>query len=139
MKICSRCKKEKKEDQFRLRKNIKSGLQSWCKDCEKKYQNSYKRKADRKKWENERKRKIRKIIEDAKNKPCKDCEKKYPTYVMTFDHVIGKKEFGIATAICHPSRSFEKLIEEIKKCEVVCMNCHALRHKGKFGPNEKQF
>ncbi|GAH07925.1 unnamed protein product, partial [marine sediment metagenome] len=45
----------------------------------------------------------------------------------------------IATAISRPGRSFDKLVEEIKKCDVVCLNCHALRHKGVCSPFKKTF
>jgi hypothetical protein len=68
---------------------------------------------------------IRKYVQDIKeNTPCADCGKKYPYYVMDFDH-LGDKEFDInyltATGRCG------KLRDEIKKCEVVCANCHRIR------------
>lgn len=96
-------------------------------------------KENRKTWEKERKRKIKEIINNAKNKPCDDCNIKYPLYVMSFDHVRGKKMFGLASAISRLGRSFKKLIEEIEKCDIVCLNCHALRHGGKCGPFERTF
>lgn len=96
-------------------------------------------KEQRHKWELKRKREIKRIINEAKNKPCEDCDVPYPPYVMSFDHVRGKKLFGIATAIQKPSRSFERLRNEIKKCDVVCLNCHALRHGGDCSPNKKKF
>jgi hypothetical protein len=50
-----------------------------------------------------------------------DCGVKYPFYVMQFDH-IKDKLFTIGGS----ARRFtiEKIREEIKKCEVVCANCH---------------
>lgn len=66
------------------------------------------------------------FIREAKNKPCMDCKVVYPYYVMTFDHVEGKKAFGIAryTAM---NVGLEKLKAEIAKCDVVCGNCHLAR------------
>ena len=47
--------------------------------------------------------------------------------VQEFDHLPEhEKRFGISRAI-RGSVSTEKLIEEIKKCEVVCANCHVIR------------
>ena len=34
--ICTKCKVEKDNSNFRIRNNSKSGLQYWCKDCENK-------------------------------------------------------------------------------------------------------
>lgn len=93
----------------------------------------------RKEWEKKRKREIKRIINTAKDVPCYDCEIKYPPYVMSFDHVRGKKLFGIATAIQKPSRSIKRLEDEIAKCDIVCLNCHAMRHAGICSPNKKLF
>lgn len=50
MKICTKCKKEKKESEFHVNKCLKSGLRSACKECVKKYQNSASRKSYMKKY-----------------------------------------------------------------------------------------
>lgn len=63
-------------------------------------------------------------VREAKNKPCADCKKRYPYYVMSFDHRENKK-FNVAQAVRRTS--LPKLLEEIKKCDVVCMNCHQIR------------
>jgi hypothetical protein len=50
---------------------------------------------------------------------------------MQFDHVRGEKEFGIAKALAKCGQiTLEELRAEIAKCDVVCSNCHALRHSG---------
>jgi hypothetical protein len=77
----------------------------------------------------------RTIIVEAKSKPCMDCGGSWPSYVMHFDHVRGTKEFTIAgyvTAISNSQLAFDRLFAEIAKCDVVCANCHALRHGGQF-------
>jgi hypothetical protein len=48
---------------------------------------------------------------------------RFPIYVMDFDHVNGGKKFGISGH----RHGFKGLIEEIKKCDVVCANCHRIR------------
>lgn len=68
------------------------------------------------------------LINYFKNKPCADCNMFYPSYVMQFDHRNPMdKVFTIANEM---GRSRKRLIEEIKKCDVVCANCHMERtHK----------
>lgn len=72
-----------------------------------------------------RKQKIRELKNKAKDVPCMDCGIKYPPYVMDFDH-HSDKSFELAGA---SSRflSIKKVIMEIKKCDVVCANCHRIR------------
>jgi hypothetical protein len=85
------------------------------------------------KWRKKRQALFRRIIREAKDQPCADCGGKYPYYVMQFDHVRGVKKFGIATALSRVgTASPSQLRDEIAKCDVVCANCHALRHRGVY-------
>jgi hypothetical protein len=65
-------------------------------------------------------------VNKLKDRPCKDCKRKYPPYVMDFDHVKGRKAFAIGDGL-RTGKSFEKIVAEIKKCELVCSNCHRIR------------
>jgi hypothetical protein len=40
-KICTRCKKRRKIDQFYKDKHMKDGFASWCKPCTKEYDQAY--------------------------------------------------------------------------------------------------
>ena len=88
--------------------------------------------AYRAKWQRTKQGKLREeariIIRAAKNKPCADCDKKYPHYVMDFDHVRGKKSFTVGRILSRPN--IRALKREIKKCEIVCSNCHRERTHG---------
>lgn len=65
------------------------------------------------------------IIRKFKDRPCLDCNQLYPYYVMDFDHRDSKnKSFEVGVNI---GRRIELVIEEIKKCDVVCANCHRMR------------
>jgi hypothetical protein len=77
----------------------------------------------------------REIINREKARPCVDCGIQYNPWIMQFDHRDPKdKAFAIGAGKI-PSR--EALIAEIKKCQVVCSNCHAERsHKQRI---EKKF
>jgi len=62
----------------------------------------------------------------SKSKPCADCGISFPPKVMQFDHVPGRGEklFGIGGI---HGRSLTEIATEIRKCDVVCPTCHALR------------
>lgn len=66
----------------------------------------------------------RAVILERKNRPCTDCKHQYHFTAMQFDHVRGEKKFNMSNPV---GVSFEELIEEIDKCEVVCANCHHIR------------
>lgn len=87
------------------------------------YQRNHKRRIDiNRKWTNS----IQERVREYKRKlSCVDCGypgKDHPQ-VIDFDHLFDKK-FQISGA---RSRSFEAIMEEIKKCEAVCANCHRIR------------
>jgi len=65
-----------------------------------------------------------KFLNWLKSQPCVDCKKNYPPVCMDFDHVRGKKVASIGRMYMF---SWEKLQEELKKCEPVCSNCHRIR------------
>jgi hypothetical protein len=69
---------------------------------------------------------VRKAVNDIKEAdPCMDCNIFYPYYVMQFDHVSGEK---IASVSYLTNRgTMDQALNEIKKCELVCSNCHAAR------------
>ena len=70
--------------------------------------------------------KKRAIVTAAKDVPCTDCGVRYPKRVMEFDHVRGKKTAAVAVMAVKASEA--AIRAEIAKCEVVCANCHRLRH-----------
>lgn len=71
----------------------------------------------------ELKRKIWAIKEDS---GCIDCGERYPHWMLDFDHKPGEEKIDSPTRILH-IYSWEKAIIEIKKCDVVCANCHRIR------------
>lgn len=73
-----------------------------------------------------RQRKRARLVEYLKTHPCVDCGNT-DARVLEFDHRRDKK-FGIGTSVSSGHISWEKVLEEIIKCEVRCANCHRIRH-----------
>jgi hypothetical protein len=78
--------------------------------------------------------KRRAYIAEFKNKPCMDCKMPYPSFVMDLDHREGEiKIENLAKMIAR--YSWNTILEELKKCDVVCSNCHRIRtHNRKMLP-----
>jgi hypothetical protein len=64
-----------------------------------------------------------------KKKPCMDCGRLYPTYVMDFDHRPGEVKLGSVSSLLG-SAAPAQAVEETKKCDLVCSNCHRERTHG---------
>ena len=84
-----------------------------------------------------RKKRNSDLIKRLKATPCTDCGIQYPYYVMQFDHVKGKKKYSLSNLKCSAC-SVETIVQEAKKCDVVCANCHAIRtfkrgYKNQYG------
>lgn len=59
--------------------------------------------------------------------PCVDCGGTFPPCVMDYHHIDeGQKVESLGRALSNWSKA--RLLEEIKKCELVCSNCHRIRH-----------
>lgn len=74
-----------------------------------------------------KKHQIRDYIQKYKElRGCMDCGVKYPYYVLDLDHrEPSEKKF--TPSLLHKTNSWEKMIAELKKCDVVCANCHRKR------------
>jgi len=57
---------------------------------------------------------------------CADCGELFPTYVMHWDHLPGHYKVADVSAMVS-SRRREIVLDELKKCELVCANCHVMR------------
>jgi len=76
---------------------------------------------------NKKRSAMRAYVRDLKERtPCADCEQHYPHYIMDFDHRDDVEKVADINALMS-ALSWTKLLTEIKKCDVVCSNCHRER------------
>ena len=79
-----------------------------------------------------RKRQVIKfLLNYFKGHPCVDCGTSDPL-VLQFDHVRGKKEREVAVMLSAGS-NISHILDELKKCEVRCANCHAIKTARELG------
>jgi hypothetical protein len=63
---------------------------------------------------------------------CQDCLRAFPHFVLDLDHVRGIKTMEVSR-LASAGYSWEKIAEELSKCEVVCANCHRYRTAKRAG------
>lgn len=122
MPTCSKCKKLKNRKFFSICNGNKNGLQNICKLCTKIYDKTrleYKKVYNK----NFRKRNLDYIYKYLSSKKCIDCGESN-LLVLEFDHLYEKKDNIISMS---NKKSLDDIKDEIKKCEVVCANCHRIR------------
>jgi len=128
-KVCPKCNISKELKEFNKSLNSKDKLSSWCKICvrerSKKSYNTNKKQILNKqeKIRTERKIWINKIKSKLK---CEKCGINHIA-VLDFHHKDPKeKDFGIAKVLNWKSK--ENILKEIKKCMILCSNCHRILH-----------
>lgn len=133
--MCTRCNKKKTVDLFNKRSKAKDGLSVWCKQCfadydRERYQTVDKERKDRnRKAQAERKQNL--LWEILTTSECNNCGNADPE-VLEFDHRDGAdKKFNVSEMMY--SHSWESILKEIAKCDILCANCHRKRTIKQFG------
>ena len=141
-KHCPRCKLTKPLTEFYIRLGVVGGS-SYCKECSKAFNKLYKvtpkgrevhRENSRRRWKKYRERagswhrmyrlnRKWKAVEAFGNK-CQDCKQTYPMEVYDFHHLDPSQKEGNLNMM-KSQKSYEA---EIKKCILLCANCHRIRH-----------
>lgn len=134
---CTRCSQFKPFSEF-LNKLHKNGTRKyilWCRPCSNVYSEEYHREnpeaySRAKKKCSTRRRDIRKsIINGYRDKPCSDCGLTFPVCCMEFDHLRDK--IKTVSSMMLSEAPIDRILTEIKKCEVVCTNCHRTRSRSR--------
>ena len=69
-----------------------------------------------------------------KHHGCKDCGYSDHAQALQFDHIDDNKKASVSNLI-RSDYSWKTILEEIKKCEVRCANCHAVVTADRKGGN----
>jgi hypothetical protein len=141
-KICTKCKKElPATEEFFFKGRGKCGFQAWCRTCRNEFRSLY-GKANRDKLNAQHKEWLRPhggsasyrhglyserltALDVLKDFPCLDCGERFPPIAMDFDHVRGEKTKSISYLV--RNSTWEAVLKEIAKCDLVCANCHRVR------------
>lgn len=73
------------------------------------------------------KRVLREIVKQHKDRRCDDCGLFYPLCAMNYDHRPGVNKITDVSTLVGQGVSIRMVLKEIRKCDVVCANCHASR------------
>lgn len=127
---CPRCQTIKPLTEFALRNSHLNKRQSYCRACCNKLRRiQYERdKASGKarRYQEQAYALCRKIIHEAKDRPCVDCGQRFHFAAMDFDHLPHySKRANISWLVGCGMVSALKI--ELRKCDVVCANCHRVR------------
>jgi hypothetical protein len=130
-KICCKCNNEKPIEEFSWKNKNLNLRRARCKTCMREQDNGkyaideIRRKKIREtantkvKWNREYIQRIKKIFN------CRKCgEKRW--YVLDFHH-LGSKDIEISNLL-HSSYSIQRIKDEIRKCIILCANCHREEH-----------
>lgn len=116
MRNCIKCLADKPISEFHKR----SGSSLYRKECKKCFNKACGDRVTR--WRQRAKEKLVAHFGSS----CIDCGYSGPPFMFDFDHKDPSlKSFGIASG--GDVRSYDKLLSEAKKCDLVCANCHRFR------------
>ena len=131
-KFCKYCGFDRPLDQFYKRKDSVDGYNHNCKVCLASYWKENSKTDKRKEQSRQHNRKSRRanksrLVEYFGGK-CVCCGYKRSLAGLQFHHLDpSQKDFTISS---QSKRNYEELLEEAKKCIMVCANCHAEIHAG---------
>lgn len=115
-KICTKCGKELPLDQFNWRDKLKGTRRADCKQCHNNYMKA--------KYQ-EKKETIQDIKAELK---CQKCGYDKCSEALEFHHINPKEKDGEIARMISNNYSLDKVKDEMKKCIILCSNCHREFH-----------
>lgn len=130
MRRCGRCLESKADEDFAWRRKERGQRDNYCRPCRAAYKREHYRRHRARYIDQARRRKeevgaerLEFLIGYLREHPCVDCGETDPV-VLEFDH-LRDKSFAISEGF--RDRTWQSVLDEIAKCEVVCANCHRRR------------
>ena len=130
LKKCCRCGEFKPLSDYAWRRRKKGQRDTHCRPCRSAYGKEH-YEANRARYIAQAAKVKRRMVRERtlfllryfKSHPCVDCGETDPV-VLEFDH-LRDKSFAVSQGLSRAS--WERVLQEIEKCEVVCANCHRRR------------
>lgn len=133
MKKCFKCQLDKNESEFAINRSHKDGLSSYCKPCNSaNARANYRKKDSIQSAQKLRAASNRSKIQDRVNQlksslGCSTCPEN-DFRCLDFHHIDPETKLASVSNLVVRKFSAEKIDEEIKKCIVLCANCHRKQH-----------
>ena len=126
-KRCNVCKERKELDKFHKNKQCRLGVTGTCAKCDSRRIKSWyqKNRSRRQQLANERNQKRRDEAIDFLGGKCMMCGGEFPRCCFDFHHRDPETKID---DISNLLRKPVMLKEELKKCDLLCANCHRIRH-----------
>lgn len=143
MRECTKCHKSKRLTDFYLKDKSSGRHHTQCKTCYKEHRKlTYKEHYRKYQVEYLKRGKIRraKLREEFRTnmlaflaeKSCVKCGEN-DIRVLEFDHIHdSQKDFSISQAV-RIGKTWSQVSDEIKKCQILCANCHKIKTAEQFG------
>jgi hypothetical protein len=130
LRACSRCLAQKPVEDFAWRRKQRGQRDSFCRSCRSAYGKEHYA-ANRQRYITQARLQKQRLalertlylIDFFRTHACVECGEDDPI-VLEFDH-LRDKSFCIGLELSR--RSWRSILDEMKKCEVVCANCHRRR------------
>lgn len=139
MKKCTICKEAKPLVEFNKHSRNKDGKQPACRDCNKERSRAYYKRNPELHRKNVRRNNLRyladinqKMVDYLNEHPCVDCGET-DILVLEFDHLDPSTKVINVGEARRLNWTWERILQEIAKCEVVCANDHKRRTARQFG------
>lgn len=130
-KVCVKCKEEKPHAEFYKQARRYDGFYPYCKQCHCAAVRARNRLNGPRQvgaiWAAKMDA-AKALALEAKTRPCVDCDKTWPPQIMHFHHRDPAAKTANVAKLVRTRPHLDLVRAEIEKCDVLCPNCHALRH-----------
>ena len=135
-KTCTSCKVEKPVEHFNYQNQTKGIRQSLCKPCRKQYMVAYYGDKNESKYKSYIQKQTEKCT-DRRNDVCikllkylsdKKCEicGFNDIRALEFDHINPNEKNDTISNLLYAKMNWDAAVEEMKKCRILCSNCHSI-------------
>ena len=134
-KWCCKCRGFKPLEEYHANNTRPDGRQGVCRECKKLYIRSHY--SENKVYYKEKARArtralVLKVQEIKSSLGCGRCGERHPACLHFHHRDSRHKEFSLARSA---SKSWERVLAEMLKCDLLCANCHAKHHFSENGNN----